>query len=87
MRAALIRDGIVENIIIAGEGFDPGEGFSVVPIGDLPVSIGYTYGDGEFHAPETPEAPEVSPEELIIRQALEALGLTPEQIEMVRSGS
>ncbi len=31
MRMALVRDGIVENIIIAEPGFDPGEGVVMVP--------------------------------------------------------
>ena len=34
MTAALVRNGIVENIIIAGEGYSPPEGCSVVSIED-----------------------------------------------------
>ena len=71
MKAALIRDGIVENIIIAGEGYDPGEGYSVIPVGDNPVEIGATY-DGQTFTPPAPPLPPV-PETVSPRQARLAL--------------
>ncbi len=71
MRAALIRDGIVENIIIAGEGFDPGDGLLVVPVGDEPVEIGANYDGQVFTNPMPPPAP--VPEAVTARQARLAL--------------
>jgi hypothetical protein len=71
MRAALIRDGIVENIIIAGEGYDPGEIYQVIPIGDNPVEIGATY-DGQTFTPPAPPPASV-PETVSPRQARLAL--------------
>ena len=71
MRAALIRDGIVENIIIAGEDYDPGEGFEVVPVGDDPVEIGASW-DGQTFTPPPPPIPPV-PDTVSPRQARLAL--------------
>jgi hypothetical protein len=79
MKAALIRDGIVENIIIAGEGFDPGDGAIVVPIEDQPVEIGATYDGQTFTnpAPSPPPVPEtVSPRQA--RLALLGIGMLDE---------
>lgn len=71
MRAALVRDGIVENIIIAGDDYDPGEGYSVIPVGDEPVEIGAIY-DGEAFTPPPPR-PAPVPETVSPRQARLAL--------------
>jgi len=71
MRAALIRDGIVENIIIAGEDYDPGEDYQIVPINDNPVEIGATY-DGQTFTPPAPPPASV-PETVSPRQARLAL--------------
>jgi hypothetical protein len=71
MRAALIRDGIVENIIIVGEGFDPGAGYQIVPIGGEPVEIGASWDGNAFTAPAPPPAP--VPEAVTARQARLAL--------------
>lgn len=71
MRAALIRDGIVENIIIAGKGYKPIEGYSVVPVGDEPVDIGASW-DGQSFTPPAPP-PEPVPEAVTARQARLAL--------------
>jgi len=67
MRAALIRNGVVENIIIAGDGFDPGDGALVVPIGDSRVQIGASYEDGTFTDPPLTLAP--VPQSVTARQA------------------
>lgn len=71
MRAALVRDGNVENIIIVGEGYDPGEGYQIVPISDEPVEIGATWDGNAFTAPPPPPAP--VPESVTARQARLAL--------------
>jgi hypothetical protein len=71
MRSALIRDGIVENIIMAGEDYDPGEGCIVVPIGTEPVEIGAIYDGSSFAPPALPPAP--VPEAVTARQARLAL--------------
>jgi len=71
MRAALVRDGIVENVIIASTGFDPGDGSLVVPIGDEPVNIGSIWDGQTFTNPPVPLAP--VPEVVSPRQARLAL--------------
>ena len=68
MRAAIIHQGIVENIIIAGDDFDPGEGRELVALAeDSPVSSGWSY-DGTAFAP-APPAPVEVPQEITARQA------------------
>lgn len=71
MRAALIRDGIVENIIIVGEAYDPGEDYQVVPISEDPVEIGAIW-DGNVFTPPAP-TPVPVPEAVTARQARLAL--------------
>lgn len=71
MRAALVRDGIVENIIVVGEGFNPGEGYQIVPINDEPVEIGASWDGQTFTPPAPPPAP--VPEAVTARQARLAL--------------
>lgn len=71
MRAALIRSGIVENVILVGEDYDPGEAYSIVEIGSEPVQIGSTY-DGQTFTPPPP-ATEPVPEAVTARQARLAL--------------
>lgn len=71
MRTALIHDGIVTNIILAGAGYDPGEDYHAVAIGDAPVHIGASW-DGQVFTPPPPETPPV-PETVSPRQARLAL--------------
>lgn len=76
MRAAIVRDGIVENIIIAGKGFEPGYGAQLVSIGDDPVSVGAVYDGKTFTNPES--EPSIVPMSISMRQgrlALLAAGL------------
>lgn len=71
MRAALVRNGIVENVILASDDFNPGSGLTLVPIGDQAVQIGASY-DGETFLPPALPAP-VVPREVTRRQARLAL--------------
>lgn len=71
MRAALVRDGIVKNIILVGDGYNPGEDYSVIPIGDEPVEIGASW-DGNTFTPPLP-LPAPVPEVVTARQARLAL--------------
>lgn len=71
MRAALIRDGIVENIILAGPDYEPEAGFVLVPIGDDPMQIGSGWNGSAFTPPAPPPAP--LPEAVTMRQARLAL--------------
>jgi hypothetical protein len=49
MRAAIIHEGLVENIILTGEDFVPEEGRTLVDIDDgATISIGWKYEAGEF---------------------------------------
>lgn len=71
MRAALVRGGIVENIILAAPDLDFGDGSLIVPIGDEPVAIGATYDGSTFTNPAPPPVP--VPEAVTARQARLAL--------------
>lgn len=71
MRAAIVRGGTVENIIIAGEGFDPGDGAELVPIGDAAVTIGAAWDGQTFTQPAAPGDP--VPMSVTMRQARIAL--------------
>lgn len=51
-RAAIITDGVVTNIIVADEEFANSIGAIIC---DENVSIGWSYVDGEFTSPESPE--------------------------------
>jgi len=65
MRAALIKDGIVENIIIAQEAFTL-DGYVVVPIGRQRVVVGSSY-DGRSFTPPAP-TPRPVPQSITARQ-------------------
>lgn len=76
MRTAVVRDGFVENIIIAAENFDPGDGSIIVEIGDQTISIGSTYDGVTFTPPAPPPLPvpqSVAPN--LMRKALRRGGL------------
>lgn len=83
MRAAIVRDGIVENIIIAGDGFDPGKGLQLVPLGYEPVDIGAAYDGKVFIKPDPePEMSEPDPE-VSRRDQLLAAGFTEAQADAI----
>lgn len=71
MRAALIRNGIVQNIVVVGADFTPPGGMLAAPIGDAYVAIGATY-DGHTFTNPPPSVPAV-PEAVTARQARLAL--------------
>ncbi len=73
MRTALILNGIVENIILAGPDYDPGEGYQVIAIGDDPVSVGASWDGQTFTPPLSPVPETVSPRQA--RLALLGLGM------------
>jgi hypothetical protein len=57
IRKAVVDGSTVENVIIAGDGFElPGKVLVPVPDGE-PVSFGWTYADGQFSAPSNTEIP------------------------------
>lgn len=71
-RAALVRGGVVENVIIAGEGFDPGEGCELIAVHDTSlVGPGWTFDGALFAAPAAPRP--LVPEAVTARQARLAL--------------
>lgn len=60
MRYAIVRNGIVENVVVAGEGWEvPWEGVEVVALSDQDhVGPGWRFQDGQFVAGEfEPEPP------------------------------
>ena len=58
MRVALIKDGLVTNVILAGNSYQPDAGVGAIALPDnSPVGIGWAYANGEFTAPQPP-APE-----------------------------
>lgn len=62
MRAALTRDGIVDNVILVGENYTPPEGFELVELEDTsPIGPGFVLVDGSWSAPEVPPPPPVPP--------------------------
>lgn len=77
MKLALVRDGIVENIIIPPEGeWEAPEGCTTVALDDdAPVGPGFTYDGETFAEPVivTPAPASVTP--LQIRKALRQVGL------------
>lgn len=78
MRAALIRDGVVENIILASPTYQPESDTDLIVLEDgLAVGPGWAWDGREFTppAPEEPEPPAV-PQKVTARQArLALLGL------------
>lgn len=65
MNFALVKDGIVENIVIwDGEG-DLFEGYKAVNIEGLGIGVGWTYDGKKFTAPAEPPQPELTHEELV----------------------
>lgn len=44
MRAAVVENGVVTNIIIISDGYDG----NAIPTGDIPVAIGDTYDGTDF---------------------------------------
>jgi hypothetical protein len=71
MRLALVRDGVVENVIEANENFISADGALVLPAQD--AGPGWTY-DGERFSP--PTAAPATPESVTMFQAREALRRT-----------
>lgn len=55
MRAALVEDGVVTNIIEYDPEaeYDPGENIQVVEIGDQHADLGWSYANNTFAAPPT----------------------------------
>lgn len=63
MRAALIDPtGLVVNVILVGEGYEPPDGLTLTPLeDDSPLGPGWTVGNGDPTPP--PEPPEPPPSE------------------------
>ena len=55
MRIALVRDGVVENVILADEDFAPEEGVLAIPAGAC--GPGWLYDGEKFHPPQETQAP------------------------------
>lgn len=74
MHAALVRDGIVENVIVVGSDYNPGSGFKLVPLGERVAGPGWGW-DGDDFTPPVSEQPEALPvpEAVTARQARLAL--------------
>lgn len=56
MRYAIVRDSIVETVIVwdGQSAYSAPEGTELVASGDSPVAPGYSYVNGEFVAPAEP---------------------------------
>ena len=80
MRRAIIRNGIVENIVVADADWRPGDGATVIDAVDREgnkARVGLAYRDGLFEQPVKPPEPEQRryvPKSLIVRR-LDAAGL------------
>ena len=71
MNYALVKDGVVENIVLwDGEG-DLFEGYVAVNIDGLGVGVGWTYDGKKFTAPVEPPQPELTHEELVQQAELQ----------------
>lgn len=55
MRIALVRDGVVENVILADEDYAPEEGVLAVLAGMC--GPGWLYDGEKFHPPQETQAP------------------------------
>lgn len=60
---ALIKDGVVENIVVWDGTGDIFDGLVIIQLQDDLVGIGWLYADGKFTNPNEPQPP--TPEELI----------------------
>lgn len=71
MRAALIRGGVVESVILVGKNYDPPEGFDYEELtDDEVVGPGFTRGGSGWSAPEVP-GPELSGPEPTVADLME----------------
>lgn len=62
MRAALIRDDVVENVVLIGEGYTPPDDLEVVELtDDEVVGPGWLRDGSGWSAPDVPEAPPPAP--------------------------
>ena len=83
MRYAVVKDGLVVNVILADPGFKL-PGFSLLEAEKTPaVAIGWTYDGKTFRPPgeqqPTPEVPEEEP--LTVLQRIEALQAAQEALQ------
>lgn len=84
MRKAVIKNGIVENVIIAADDFAPPDGCVLVESNE--AGPGWTYSDGKFTEPEREEPPAPPPSDIEIRlAALESkAGITDADVEAAK---
>jgi len=80
MRAALIRDSLVENVIVVGEDYEPPDGLDLVELADgEPIGPGFLRVGGGWQAPPAPTptaAPSVldlAAQLIRVQQVLDAL--------------
>ena len=60
MKIALVSEGVVTNIIVAGEGYTPPDGMTAVPVAAGCV-VGSAWDGETFTPPEPPEQPTPTP--------------------------
>ena len=65
MRMALVRDGLVENVIEASPDFAPSDGFVAIP--SMEAGPGWLHDEMGFHSPSVEAAP--APDEIALWQA------------------
>lgn len=58
-KLALIQNNIVENVILAGEDFNPPDGYVAIDVTEMAVGPGWGYNDGVFTPPvPAPQPPD-----------------------------
>lgn len=85
MNYALVKDGIVENVVIWDGEDDLFDGFETVSIDGLEVGIGWTYDGKVFTAPVEPPQPEPTYDELVQQAELQKQILISQANEYIDS--
>ena len=81
MRAVLVKDGVVHNVIIVGDGYDAPEGFQLVPSDT--AHIGDTYIAGVF-SPALKPPPEPSHIDVLHAVLIDKGHVTQEELDAKR---
>ena len=84
MRAAVVRDGLVENVVVVGTGWQEPEGCEVVPHGTANIGDGYI---GGVHTPQPQlESPRVWTDHEVIAEIYRDRGaITQDDIDAKRT--
>jgi hypothetical protein len=83
-RTAIINGGIVENVILTGDGWTAPEGVTAVDCGPE-VGPGWTYDGDGFTAPPTPPAPRRLLAKSTVQERVNAIGKLDEVMTVLNS--